>query len=157
MKFVASPILTQFGFRRTLTINALLTGIFIAVCALFDDTTPGWLMITALLLGGFFRSLQFTGVNTLTYADIAPEQMSRASSFSAMAQQLGISLGVGVAAVTLNLSMSARGATTLATSDVALGFVVIGVFAALSSLSFAGLAPDAGAQLNTRRKKNAER
>jgi len=157
MKFVASPILTQFGFRRTLTINALLTGIFIAVCALFDDTTPGWLMITALLLGGFFRSLQFTGVNTLTYADIAPEQMSRASSFSAMAQQLGISLGVGVAAVTLNLSMSARGATTLATSDVALGFVVIGVFAALSSLSFASLAPDAGAQLNTRRKTNAER
>jgi len=157
MKFVASPILTRFGFRRTLTINALLTGVFIAVCALFDSTTPGWLMITALLLGGFFRSLQFTGVNTLTYADIAPDQMSRASSFSAMAQQLGVSLGVGVAAVTLNLSMSARGATTLATSDVALGFIVIGVFAALSSLSFASLAPDAGAQLNTRRQKNAEK
>lgn len=155
MKFVASPILTRFGFRRALMVNAMLTGIFIAVCATFDADTPGWLMITALLLGGFFRSLQFTGVNTLTFADIAPEQMSRASSFSAMAQQLGISLGVGVAAVTLNLSMAARGATSLATGDVALGFIVIGAFAALSSLSFARLAPDAGAQLNTRRKKNA--
>lgn len=50
-------------------------------------------MIAVLLAGGFFRSLQFTAVNTLTYADIGPERMSRASSFAAMAQQLGISLG----------------------------------------------------------------
>ena len=58
-------------------------------------TTPVWLMIAVLLVGGFFRSLQFTGVNTLTYADIPPAKMSRASSFAAMAQQLSISLGVG--------------------------------------------------------------
>ena len=157
MKFVASPILTHWGFRRVLTINAVLAGVFIAVCALFNATTPAWLMISVLLLGGFFRSLQFTGVNTLTYADIAPEQMSRASSFSAMAQQLGVSLGVGVAAVTLNLSMAARDATSLTSSDVALGFIVIGAFAAISSLSFARLAPDAGSQLNTRRPVHAKK
>lgn len=53
-----------------LTVNAVLTGAFIVVCATFTPTTPVWLMIAILLVGGFFRSLQFTGVNTLTYADI---------------------------------------------------------------------------------------
>lgn len=93
MKFVATPIVTRYGFRRVLTINAILTGLFIVACAAFTPVTPAWAMIAVLLAGGFFRSLQFTAVNTLTYADIGPERMSRASSFAAMAQQLGISLG----------------------------------------------------------------
>ncbi len=82
MKFVATPIVKRFGFRRVLTVNALLTGGFVMVCAVFSATTPAWLMIAVLLLGGFFRSLQFTAVNTLTYADITQENMSRASSFA---------------------------------------------------------------------------
>ncbi|AIT26570.1 major Facilitator Superfamily protein [Bordetella holmesii 44057] len=148
MKFVATPIVQHFGFRRVLTINAVLTGLFIMCCALFTPQTPVWLMILILLIGGFFRSLQFTGVNTLSYADIPAEKMSRASSFSAMAQQLGISLGVGVAAITLNLSMRVRGDDHLAVPDVIVAFVTIGVLCALSTLSFRRLAPDAGAQLN---------
>jgi len=157
MKFVASPILMGLGFRRTLTFNALLTGGSIAVCAWFDSTTPAWAMISILLVGGFFRSLQFTGVNTLTFADITPERMSQASSFSAMAQQLGISLGVCVAAVAMNVSMAARGATSLATIDVTVAMLVIGACVTLSSLSFARLDPEAGAQLNTRRPKHAKK
>ncbi|KAG0731559.1 hypothetical protein G6F23_015188 [Rhizopus arrhizus] len=61
MKFVATPIVRHFGFRRVLTVNALLTGVFIMVCATFTPATPVWLMIAILLVGGFFRSLQFTG------------------------------------------------------------------------------------------------
>ncbi|BDC26151.1 High-copy suppressor of rspA [Bordetella parapertussis] len=147
MKFVATPIVTRYGFRRVLTINAILTGLFIVACAAFTPVTPAWAMIAVLLAGGFFRSLQFTAVNTLTYADIGPERMSRASSFAAMAQQLGISLGVGVAAVTLNVSMAARGAASLAIGDVVVGFMVVGALCMLSVLSFRRLAPSAGAQL----------
>src|SRR5690606_10525580 len=94
MKFVASPIIQRFGFKRVLVVNALLTAVFIALCGLFRADTPIWIMATILVIGGFFRSLQFTAVNTLTYADLGPKDMSRASSFAAMAQQLGISLGV---------------------------------------------------------------
>src|SRR5690606_4080401 len=143
MKFVATPIVRHFGFRRVLTVNAVLTGLFIMACAAFTPGTPVWLLIGILLVGGFFRSLQFTGVNTLTYADIAPERMSSASSFAAMAQQLGISLGVGVAAVTLNISMAVRGADHFATGDAIVAFVVIGVLCAASTLSFRRLAPQA--------------
>ena len=144
MKFVATPIVRHFGFRRVLTVNAVLAGAFVAASAAFTPTTPVWLMIAVLLVGGFFRSLQFTGVNTLTYADIPPAKMSRASSFAAMAQQLGISLGVGVAAVTLSVSMTLRGAETLAIRDVVAGFIVIGLMCAASVFSFRRLEPLAG-------------
>lgn len=147
MKFVATPIVQHFGFRRVLTVNAILTGIFIIACAAFTANTPIWLMIGILLLGGFFRSLQFTAINTLTYADMTPERMSRASSFSAMAQQLGISLGVGVAAVTLNLSIAARGADRVSITDVMIAFIVVGVLCSASTLSFRRLSKNAGAQL----------
>ncbi|CAM4046524.1 Transporter [Bordetella tumulicola] len=147
MKFVATPIVQHFGFRRVLTVNALLTGAFIVACVAFTPATPAWVMIAILLAGGFFRSLQFTAVNTLTFADMTPERMSRASSFSAMAQQLGISLGVGVAAVTINLSMAARDAARIASSDIMIAFTVIGLLCAASTFSFRRLPPAAGAQL----------
>jgi len=151
MKLVATRVLNRYGFRRVLIMNAILTGVFVALCGLFRADTPVWVMAAILIVGGFFRSLQFTAVNTLAYADLGPEAMSRASSFSAMAQQLGISLGVACAALTLNLSMKLRGDAHLALADVIAGFVVIGLIAALSALSFARLPANAGEQLRIKR------
>lgn len=152
MKLVATPIIQRFGFKRVLTVNAVITGVFVALCALFRADTPIWLMMAILVAGGFFRSLQFTAVNTLTYADLDSSAMSRASSFSAMAQQLGISLGVAAAAVTMNLSMHWRGGTEAALIDVIWGFIVIGVITALSALSFMRLPANAGAELKAKKK-----
>lgn len=156
MKFVATPIVRRFGFRRVLTVNAVLTGAFICVCALFQPNTPSWLIIVVLLIGGFFRSLQFTGVNALTYADIGPDKMSRASSFAAMAQQLGVSLGVGVAAVTLNVSMALRGSERATIPDIVAGFLVVGLLCAASFFSFRRLDPAAGSQLNGKRVQTSD-
>lgn len=152
MKLVATPIIQRFGFKRVLIVNALLAGGFIALCGLFRQDTPIWVMAAILITGGFFRSLQFTAVNTLTYADLDAQSMSRASSFAATAQQLGISLGVACAAVTLNLSMAWRGDTRLALVDIIWGFVVTGLITAASVLSFMKLAPDAGNHLHTNKR-----
>jgi len=130
-----------------LTVNALFTGLSLMICASFTQETPGLVMMAILLLGGFFRSLQFTAVNTLAYADINQTDMSRASSFAAMGQQLGISLGVGVAAETVSLSMSLRGAQTVDPQDVLIGFLVIGTLCSLAALSFWRLSSTAGASL----------
>jgi len=150
MKLVAAPIIQRFGFKQVLTVNAVIAGAFIALCALFRADTPIWLMMAILISGGFFRSLQFTAVNTLTFADLDSRAMSRASSFSAMAQQLGISLGVATAAVTMNLSMYGRGGTDLALIDVIWGFIVIGALTAASAFSFMRLPAHAGSQLKKR-------
>jgi len=151
MKMAAPRILNRWGYRYVLTINAVLTGASLAACASFTPEMPAILMLGILLIGGFFRSLQFTAVNTLTYADIAHAGMSRASSFAAMAQQLGISLGVGVAAEALSLSMAWRGGDTLIATDVMVGFIVIGALCALASLSFWRLSPQAGESLRQSR------
>lgn len=152
LKIVAVPVLRALGFRTALIINAITTGFFLAVCALFTPSTPSWLMLGVLLVGGFFRSLQLTAVNTLTYADVPHELMSRASTFAAMAQQVGMSFGVGVAAVTLNLSMLARGVDQLSRFDVGMGFVVVGGLVALSAWFFMKLDHDAGAEVSGRNR-----
>jgi len=148
LKLVAVRVLRRFGFRRTLIVNAVTTGVFTACCALFTPETPYWLLLLVLFVGGFFRSLQLTAVNTLAYADIPHEDMSRASGLAAMAQQVAISLGVGIAAVSLNISMAWRGAESLSIPDVAVGFVVIGILVSLSAFSFSGLSPQAGAEIS---------
>lgn len=157
MKTVAVPIIRALGFRNTLIYNAVITGLFVALCATFTPMTPYWLLVTLLLVGGFFRSLQLTAVNSLTYADIGPEQMSRASSLAAMAQQLGVSLGVGVAAVTLNLSMMARNETQLSATDVNTGFIVVGILISLSLFSFKRLSPSAGDEVSGSRARRQAR
>jgi len=153
MKLVATPIIQRFGFRRVLVVNAVTSGAFVALCGFFRADTPIWIMVAILVTGGFFRSLQFTAVNTLTYADLGAQDMSRASSFAAMAQQLGISLGVGCAAMVMNVSMRLHEAESLQVVDVVWGFVVIGLITALSTLSFMRLPENAGAHMNRDRAR----
>jgi len=148
MKMSASPVIKRFGFRRTLMFNAFLTGISIIGCVLFTPITPHAVIIFVLLLGGFFRSLQLTAVNTLAYADIGPEEMGRATGMASAVQQLAISLGVAVAAFTLKISMATRGTAVLDSHDVIPGFLVIGGTMALSVLFFRRLAPSAGSEVS---------
>jgi MFS family permease len=144
MKLAARPILRRFGFRRVLLANALLSGLSLGAIALFRPDTPHLLILAVLLIGGFFRSLQFTSINTLGYADIDRQRMSRATSFASMAQQLSLSVGVGTGALLLHLTMSARGGSALQPGDFVPAFVAVGICAALSALAFVRLPVRAG-------------
>ena len=93
MKTTAQPILRRFGFRRVLIVNALISAGFLASYGLFTATTPWWLMFVLLLGGGFFRSLEFTSINAIAYADIDSAAMSQATSFASVVQQLSLSTG----------------------------------------------------------------
>ena len=150
MKFTASTILRGFGFRRTLVVNALISGAFMASYALFTPTTPHWVIFLALLAGGFFRSLEFTALNAISYADIDPPRMSRATSFASVSQQMSGAVGVAVAAVCIQLIQVGFGDATLAARDLSLAFVGVAVISSLSTLVFMRLKPDAGAALSAR-------
>ena len=109
MKSAVPRILRQIGFRNTLTWNALIASVMLVACAAFTATTPVAAMVAVLLLGGFFRSLQFTSVNTIAYAEIEPARMSRATSLVAVAQQLSQSVGVAVGALVVEIVLRLRG------------------------------------------------
>ena len=154
MKLVAKPILRRFGFRRVLLANAALSAVSLAAIALFRPDTPHAVVLVVLLIGGFFRSLQFTSINTLGYADIDPQRMSRATSFASMAQQLSLSAGVATGAILLHLTMAARGGGALQASDFEPAFLAVGACAALSALVYLHLPGNAGAEVSGHRSRS---
>ena len=143
MKFAAPPILKRYGFRSVLVWNAVIASAFVALPASFTPATPLLLIIVLLLIGGFFRSLQFTSINALSYADISPERMSRATTLSSVAQQLSLSLGISIGAITLELTTHLTGGAIKASSFWP-AFLVVGALTVLSVFPFIFLARDAG-------------
>jgi EmrB/QacA subfamily drug resistance transporter len=150
MRFTFRLFLKPLGFRRLLIGNALLTGAFLIGCAFFQVTTPYLVIVLALLIGGFSRSVQFTAVQSLGYAEMPSELFSRATSFLAMAQQLAQSVGVGLAALIVHLSLTWHDRIAIAPQDIALGYFTIGVMALASVAVFYRLPSEAGAELSGR-------
>ena len=156
MKFTASTALRWFGFRQTLVVNGLISGVFLGVCALFTPSTPHWLLLLTLLTGGFFRSLQFTALNALSYADINSPRMSRATSFASVSQQMSGAIGVAVAAICVQTIQFGFGDAELMARDLSLAFVLVAIISSLSVFVFAGLKPDAGAAVSGRMVSTSE-
>ena len=148
MKTAAPPILRRVGFKRTLSVNAVVVALLFMAYALFRPQTPHWLIYVVLLTGGFFRSLQFTSLNGLAFADVEQGQMSRASTMSTMGQQLSQSIGIGLAAMLLRLFLAHAHTTRLTAATISPAFIVIGFVALISALFFITLPADAGAALN---------
>ncbi len=146
MKATASPILNAIGFKRVLVVNGLVGAVFVGMNSLFSPATPLLLILAALLVGGFFRSLQFTGINAIAYADIDTDRMSAAVSFAAVAQQLALSVGVAVGAGVVQV-MRARHGGALDLSDFHWAFAVVALLSATSVLPFIRLPANAGASL----------
>jgi EmrB/QacA subfamily drug resistance transporter len=153
MKTAAPPILDRFGFRKTLSVNAVVVGVSFMAYAVLSPGTPHWVIYVILLTGGFFRSLQFTALNGLSYADIEQPQMSRASTMSTMGQRLAQSIGIGFAATLLRLFQSHAPGHHLSAGDIAPAFWIIGGVALISGLFFVAMPADAGASLQGRRAK----
>jgi EmrB/QacA subfamily drug resistance transporter len=150
MKTTAGAILRRWGFRTVLIANAAISSVFLGAIALFRPDTPVWFIIGVLLVGGFFRSLQFTSVNTVSYADVPPPRMSLATSFASAAQQLSLTVGVGMGAMLLHLASAARGSATVSAADFPPAFLGVAAIAALSILWFVRLPLDAGAEISGR-------
>lgn len=153
MKMTAGPIIRRFGFRPVLMVNTFISSAFVAVSALFMPGTPHAVIIACLLLGGFFRSLQFTSVNAITYADVPQEAMSRATSFASVAQQVSISFGVAVGAIVLEVMRSLRGEQMLMATDFSAAFIIVGLISVTSAFFFAKLPKNAGAELSGHARK----
>ena len=98
MKVAAQPIIRWFGFKRVLIGNAFIVSATFMAYAFFTKTTPHVVMIGILLTGGFFRSLGFTALQSLTFADVPQERMSRATVMMSMSQPLAQSVGIAAAA-----------------------------------------------------------
>jgi EmrB/QacA subfamily drug resistance transporter len=148
IKTLTVRILRRYGFRRILSVNGVAASAIVAAFGLFSRSTPHLVVAAVLLLSGCLRSLQFTALNAITFADIARERMSQAASFSSMAQRLSQSAGIAAGAYFLQLSSAAHGHAMIEASDFWPAFLAIGLISAIAPFVHVRLAPQAGVEVS---------
>ncbi|MBK4733424.1 MFS transporter [Noviherbaspirillum pedocola] len=150
MKALTTPILSRFGFRNVAVVNVALAGVFIAACGWLTPATPLTLSLAVVFLYGVTRSMQFSTLATLAYADIPPQQMSTASTLWSAAQQMTIGMGIAFGALALRAGNWLHGGgMQFSLADFRFAFVCAGVLTLVSVFGYVGMARDAGSGLRT--------
>lgn len=146
MKFLSSRLLRRYGFRSILIVNTLLVGTTICLFALVTPATSLALIVFLALAQGFFNSLQFSSVNSMGYADIAPDDSSMATSIASTMQQLSLSFGLAIGSLIAAWYLGGVPQTDPLAVARALHrtFITVGVLTMLSSLAFWTLRPGDG-------------
>ena len=147
MKTIAARVLRRFGFRDVLWINALVCSAMLAGYGLFRADTPHALIVGVLVVAGCFRSLQFTSLNAISYAEIEPRAMSQAASLSGMMQQLSLSLGVAMAGYALQVVGAIRHDVATAAANFGPAFAIVAAISATSAWMMWKLPVNAGREM----------
>ena len=153
MKLVTTQALRHFGFRNVLVFNGALAGASIALCAVLSADTPVPAIVVVMLVCGMTRSMQFTGLTSMAFAEVPHPQMSTANTLFSTTQQMSMGLGIAVGAVLLHATAAARGAGgAYDVTDFRVTFLLVGLLALSSLLSFVRLRRDAGAEVSGHRR-----
>lgn len=155
-KFFAKRVLIRAGFRTTLIVTSIAGAIMTFVNGLFTPETPYAFMMTALLVGGLARSMFFTSINALSFADISDADASKATAMTAVLQQMSLALGVAVAGGLLEIQTAISGAA-LQLQDFQIAFMIIAVLTLFSVLPFLSMARNAGASVSGHQLEEAEK
>lgn len=150
IKPFTTPILRRFGFRTVLVVNGFLNAAAIGACATFTLDTPLLAIAALLLVGGMTRSMQFTALNTLAFADVEAERMPDANTVFSTATQLSRGVGIALGAIGWRLGdFLAPDEAQLLPFRIA--FVVVAAVALLSVIDCWRLRPDSGAVVSRRK------
>lgn len=149
-KTYANRIVRRFGFRAVLIVGAILTAATSVALAAIAPQTPLWLIIAALVVAGSIRSVHFTAVNSLAFVDVAPEDMSSASTLSSMFHSVTMGAGVTVAAITLNATTILRNGhvAPFVPIDFSIALLITGLLALLAVLAYISMSRDAGSHVS---------
>ena len=130
-------LLNKFGYKTTLMTNTMIIGVLICCLAIpgIHDSIYWYVPIIALM--GFFNSIQFTSMNTISIADLRNYHTSSGNSLISVNQQLAIGFGVAFGLIVLKIF---EGDTKLIKNEVHYAFrytfLLIGGLTILSGLVF---------------------
>lgn len=148
MKTITTASLRWFGFRNVLVINGVLCGLFVVVCGFLSPDLGRFWIVVILLCAGLTRSMQYTALNTLGFADIPGNLRSSAATINSMLMQVSMVLAITACALLLNGSRFLAQRDAVAAPDFAVAFAVMGVLVAGASLVFLTLPKNAGAEVS---------
>ena len=102
-KSAVIKILDRFGYRSTLMVNTFIIGFLICCLAIPSIHSSIYWYVPLLLLLGFFNSIQFTSMNTISIADLRTYQTSSGNSLVSVNQQFAIGFGVAFGLIILKI------------------------------------------------------
>jgi EmrB/QacA subfamily drug resistance transporter len=150
IKPVANQIIRLSGFRTTLIADGLIVAATGFAFVFVSPATPSWVLIPLLFFAGASRSVHFTALNALVFADMPQDQIGNASTLNSMIQQVMMGTGVGISAVALALSATVRDHTGAALSlmDFRVAFGLGAVLALASVVTYIPMSPHVGAHVS---------
>ncbi|GAB3413428.1 MFS transporter [Niabella aquatica] len=136
-KSVVIRILNRLGYRSTLMINTFIIGMLICCMAIPGTHTSIYWYIPVIAVLGFFNSIQFTSMNTISIADLREYHTSSGNSLLSVNQQLAIGFGVAFGLIVLKIF---QGNTALIHNEIhnafRYTFLVVGGLTIISGLVF---------------------
>lgn len=149
MKLVTTWVMNRFGFKRVLIGNGLMVSAGFAAMALLTPNTPTWAIIAVLFVSGMNRSMQFTALNSLSFADVPSSQMRDANTLQTIFLRMNMGIGIAVGALALTVAAWVNGGSSAVATpqDFSLAMWFICGLSLLALLDCIGLPGNAGASV----------
>ncbi len=153
MKPATIWVMRHYNFRTVLVVNGFLVALFSFFTALLLPTTPVVLIVVVMFLSGMFRSMQFSAITTLAFAEIPQQQMTAANTLYSTVQQMSTGMGIAMGAVFLRFSNMINGYSEHYTvADFRLAFIFVAILGIVSLYGFTKLTPDAGDAVRVKKR-----
>lgn len=141
-------ILRKIGYRKTLIINTITIGLLICSFAIPSASADIYWFVPQIALLGFFNSIQFTAMNTISIADLRNNQTSAGNSLVSVNQQLAIGFGIAFGLIVLKFFQQKIFPGQPAHEAFRYTFLTVGALTMLSSAVFSRLHFRDGENLN---------
>lgn len=103
LKPVVARVIRATGFRMALAVGTAMMMGSLAGLALLDAGAPFWAMALAMMGVGMARSVPFTGMVSLAFADVAQDELPGAVVLNSIGNALSAAIGISLGALVLNL------------------------------------------------------
>ncbi|TDV34146.1 EmrB/QacA subfamily drug resistance transporter [Paraburkholderia caballeronis] len=147
MKALTTRILQRWGFRAVSIVDVAIAAAATIACGLLTPDVPLAIVLIVVFVYGVTRSMQFSTLATLAYADVPQPQMSGASTLWSAAMQMTQGLGIAFGAVSLRVGATLNGETTghvFTLDDFRFAFLLAGIITLVSVGGYMQMARDAG-------------
>jgi EmrB/QacA subfamily drug resistance transporter len=157
MKFFVGTLLRFLGFKKLLILNTMSLGISVMLFSLITQDSSTLFIVCLVFLQGALTSLQFSGVNVLSFVDLSDENISKGTSLATAIQQLSMSFGIAIGAYILAILIGKNGNQFEIHPQVFYDtFWILGIVTILSTIFFGFLKKKDGQEVSGHKFELAE-
>lgn len=149
---IAKPLsvllLRSLGYRQYLISSTLGMGVMLCMLTLINLHTSFFIIAIFTFLFGFLSAIQYSGMNSIAYADLSHSYFSSATSVISTLQQIAQSFGVAISAIFVEFfSIRVSNQIHITIASLHHTFIAMAVLTSCSILIFMSLKPEDGSQL----------